>query len=132
VGPAPGGVVGGAWAPPPPPRSAAARGGGGGDRHPCRARRSRRPGRSRAGPPRGSPPSVPGWRAARGARGLAGRGAGGMTSAVRANQDLDLRGELAARLALIGGKMALERFEGAQVFWKGDDSMVNKDDSGHP
>jgi myo-inositol-1(or 4)-monophosphatase len=51
-----------------------------------------------------------------------------MTSAVRADQDLDLRGELPARLALIGGKMALERFEGAQVFWKGDDSMVTNAD----
>jgi myo-inositol-1(or 4)-monophosphatase len=51
-----------------------------------------------------------------------------MTSAVRTDQDLDLRSELAARLALIGGKMALERFEGAQVFWKGDDSMVTNAD----
>jgi myo-inositol-1(or 4)-monophosphatase len=51
-----------------------------------------------------------------------------MTSAVRPDHDLDLRSELAARLALIGGKMALERFEGAQVFWKGDDSMVTNAD----
>ena len=51
-----------------------------------------------------------------------------MTSAVRAGSDIGFRSELAARLALIGGKMALERFEGAQVYWKGDDSMVTNAD----
>src|SRR4030095_12304122 len=31
-------------------------------------------------------------------------------------------------MARIGGKMSLERFEGAQLFWKGDDSMVTNAD----
>ncbi len=51
-----------------------------------------------------------------------------MNPALRAARDIELRSELAARLALVGGEMALERFEGAQVHWKGDGSMVTNAD----
>ena len=51
-----------------------------------------------------------------------------MSCAVRGPLGKDFRAETAAGLAQLAGKMALERFESAQVAWKGDDSMVTDAD----
>lgn len=51
-----------------------------------------------------------------------------MSAAPRGSRGREARAQLAARLAHVGGKMALERFESAQVDWKRDDSMVTNAD----
>jgi len=51
-----------------------------------------------------------------------------MSSAVRSPRCKDFRAETAASLAQLAGKMALERFESAQIMWKGDNSMVTDAD----
>ena len=51
-----------------------------------------------------------------------------MSCAVRAPRGKEFRAETAASLAQLAGKMALERFESAQIAWKGDDSMVTDAD----
>jgi myo-inositol-1(or 4)-monophosphatase len=51
-----------------------------------------------------------------------------MSASPRGSRGRDARAQLVARLAHVGGKMALERFESAQVDWKGDDSMVTNAD----
>jgi myo-inositol-1(or 4)-monophosphatase len=51
-----------------------------------------------------------------------------MSCAGRGPRGNDLRAETAAGLAQFAGKMALERFESAQIAWKDDDSMVTNAD----
>jgi len=51
-----------------------------------------------------------------------------MSSATRRDWGKDFRAETAAGLSQLAGKMALERFQTAQVAWKDDDSMVTDAD----
>ena len=51
-----------------------------------------------------------------------------MSAPPRGSRGREPRAQLAARLAHVGGKMALERFESAQVDWKRDDSMITNAD----
>ena len=51
-----------------------------------------------------------------------------MSAPPRGSRGREGRAQLAARLAHVGGKMALERFESAQVDWKRDDSMITNAD----
>jgi len=51
-----------------------------------------------------------------------------MSAPPRGSRGREARAQLAARLAHVGGKMALERFESAQVNWKRDDSMITNAD----
>lgn len=51
-----------------------------------------------------------------------------MSVAVPEPRSADGRAETAAALSLQAGKMALERFEGASIAWKDDDSMVTSAD----
>lgn len=51
-----------------------------------------------------------------------------MSCAVWSPRGKEFRAEAAAGLAQLAGKMALERFESAQIAWKGDDSMVTDAD----
>ena len=89
-------------------------------------------GRDRAGPACRSRAGPRPGRRGGGARGVVPRGARRMIRRERGRGGGQARLDVAARLARVGGGIALEHWSRAQISWKADDSMVTDADLADP